>query len=82
MEGAERTKHTRSQCDKILAHMQSGKSISQYEAAQKFGCYRLSARIWDLRDRGYEINKQMVTKKNAEGNSVSFAVYRLEGDAE
>lgn len=75
--GAERSKHTRSQCDKILAHMQSGKGISQYEAAQKYGCYRLSARIWDLREQGYEISKTMVTKKNEEGNAVSFAVYRL-----
>lgn len=75
--GREISKHTKSQCDKILAYMQSGKGISQYEAAQKFGCYRLSARIFDLRDRGYEVSKQMVTKKNAEGNSVSFAVYRL-----
>lgn len=80
--GAERSKHTRSQCDKILAHMQSGKGISQYEAAQKYGCYRLSARIWDLREQGYDISKTMVTKKNSEGNSVSFAVYRLEGGAE
>lgn len=76
--GAERSKHTKSQCKKILEHMQSGKSISQYEAAQKFGCYRLSARIWDLREQGYGISKTMVTKKNEEGNAVSFAVYRLE----
>jgi len=37
------------QKEKILAYMQKGKGITQKEAVELFGCYRLSARIADLR---------------------------------
>lgn len=40
---------TQSQNDSILAHLRSGKTITQIEAYKSFGCTRLSARIYDLR---------------------------------
>ena len=46
--------------------------------AREFGCYRLGARIWDLRHAGHAISKRTVTNKNRYGESVSFAEYRLE----
>jgi hypothetical protein len=42
------------QKEKILAYMKKGKGITQKEAVELFGCYRLSARIADLR-RDYAI---------------------------
>ena len=48
------------------------------QAAREFGCYRLGARIWDLRHAGHAISKRTVTNKNRYGESVSFAEYRLE----
>lgn len=40
-----------SQCRRILDHMLEGYPITQAMAVELYGCYRLSARIWDLRHR-------------------------------
>lgn len=44
-----------SQNGKILLHLQSGKSITPIEALSLFGCFRLGARIFQLRELGYNI---------------------------
>ena len=69
--------NTKTQCDMILRYMQDNGSITQIEAASEIGCYRLSGRIYDLRAMGYEIKKEMQTKKNRYGRAVSFAKYSL-----
>ena len=76
--GALRNKHTVSKCNKIIDYMNNHGSITQFEAASMIGCYRLSARIFDLKERGYAIKKIMVVKKNEEGNTVQFAKYMFE----
>lgn len=50
--------------------------ITQLEAVQKFNCYRLSARIADLKHMGYSITTVMLEKNNKR-----FAQYRLMGEA-
>jgi len=40
-----------SQNTTILEHLRSGKTVTQIEAYNAFGCTRLSARIYDLRER-------------------------------
>lgn len=62
-----------SQNNKILKHLESGKPIATYEAFAKYNCTRLSARIKDLRDKGYTI-----TTKNTTVKGKTFAEYRLE----
>ena len=52
-------------------------SITAAEAMSEFGCYRLAARISDLKNEGYEINRVMETGKNRYGDSVSYARYSL-----
>ena len=54
-------KSSQSQNKQILDYLQSGKSITQLEALQKFKCLRLSARIKDLRHRGYAIDDEFIT---------------------
>jgi len=54
---------TRSQKQAILNHLLDGKTISQLEAAELFGCWRLGARCYDLRQDGYQIETEMVTNK-------------------
>jgi len=44
----------------ILHYLQSGHSITPLEALDKFGCFRLGARCWDLRKAGYAIKSEMV----------------------
>ena len=45
----------KSQQLKILAHLKSGKTITQAEAISLFNCYRLSSVIYDLRHAGHDI---------------------------
>ena len=45
-----------SQNSRILAHLRNGGTITTLTATKKpFFCCRLSGRIWDLRDAGYDI---------------------------
>lgn len=59
------------QTDSILNHLLSGKSITPIEALNLYGCFRLGARINELRGCGYEIE----TKINRLGKK--YATYRL-----
>lgn len=65
---------TQSQSAAILKHMMDGRSISQLEAAELYGCWRLGARIYDLRDMGYDIKTEMVTN---EATGKRFARYYM-----
>lgn len=67
-----------SQSQAVLFWLKQGNSLSQAEAISKFGCYRLGARIYDLRKSGAKIETQMVERLNRNGNVVRFAVYTLE----
>jgi len=64
--------NTESQKVMILAHLKSGKSITPIEALNKYGCFRLGARILDLRNDGFNINTEMI-----EVNGKRFAKYSL-----
>jgi hypothetical protein len=46
----------KSQGERILAHLKSGKTLSAKQAATMFGTYRLGARIMELREAGYKID--------------------------
>lgn len=58
----------------ILEYMQKHGHITPIEALEQFGCFRLSARIWELRKAGYII-KTTSHKKSGK----RFAVYHLKG---
>ena len=66
------------QNDMILKHLRTHKrGITQADAVERFGCYRLSARISDLRKMGYDITTENETKKNRYGVPVTYARYKL-----
>lgn len=48
-----------SQNAKILKHLQSGKSLTAMEALNRFGSFRLSARIFELCRLGYPIEAKL-----------------------
>lgn len=53
-----------SQCDAILRYMETHKQgITPIDALDLCGCFRLSARIWDLRHRGFLIERRPVKGK-------------------
>lgn len=70
------------QTEKILEYMEEFGSISQLEAVKDIGCYRLSARIADLKKEGYEIESEFESSKNRFGETVSFKRYKLGGNHE
>lgn len=61
----------------ILEHLIKFGSITPMEALSEYGCMRLGARIWDLRDDGIEIETEMVKAKNRFGKDIRFAKYSL-----
>jgi biotin operon repressor len=60
--------------EEILLHLKTKQSITPLEALRKFGCFRLAARIQELREDGYNIQTNMVVKKGAR-----FAKYSISG---
>lgn len=52
------------QCADILAYLRTGASITPLEALDMFGCFRLGARIWDLRRLGVDIDSKMIRLPN------------------
>lgn len=53
----------KSQEKRILEYLLEGYTITQLEALQMFGCMRLSGRIFDLRNKGFNIEMTIVTTK-------------------
>ena len=39
----------------ILTHLKSGRPITALDALRLYGCMRLAARVYDLRDRGHDV---------------------------
>ena len=60
------------QNQRILEYLKSGKTITPLTALKKFGCFRLSARIFNLREQGNAILTKNVTRKGK-----TFAEYSL-----
>ena len=56
----------------ILRYLQTGHSISPLEALNLFDCFRLGARIFNLRNSGHDIETQIIEHENKR-----FASYRL-----
>jgi hypothetical protein len=68
---------TRTHKAQILAYLQSGNSITPLDALQLFGCFRLGARIFDLRKSGVEILMERRKSVNQNGHLTQFAMYHL-----
>lgn len=61
-----------SQADAIALYLESGHELTPLQALEMFGCYRLAARIKDLRKRGVPIE----TLDRTDGEK-RYAAYRL-----
>lgn len=55
----------------IRNYLENGNSITPLDALKLFGCFRLSARIYDLKRQGMVIQRNMITS-----NGKTFASYR------
>lgn len=70
-----------SQNEKILKYLKSHKKgLTPAQAYEKFGCLRLSARIFELREEGNKISSTIIEVKNRVGDPVHVSLYRLMED--
>ena len=69
-----------SQKTMILDYLEQNGSITQAEAITALGCYRLGARIWELKERGYKIIRRMEDGTNRFGERTRYARYSLGGN--
>lgn len=65
------------QTERILDYMKRYGSITDINAIQDLGCHRLAARIYDLKQQGYEIVDEVVEGKNRFGEITHFKKYML-----
>ena len=63
----------KSKSQRILMHLLKGKTLNQAQAAKLFGAWRLSAIIFNLRKKGFEIN----TYKTSKGIYKGFGRYQM-----
>lgn len=68
-----------SQSAAIRSWLEAGKSITAGEALKQFSCFRLAARINDLRMEGMQISSRSIAVINAQGKQVRVAEYALGG---
>lgn len=62
----------------ILDHLKKFGSIEPLTALREYGCYRLGARISDLRNDGYNIITETIRSVSCiTGRPVHFANYKL-----
>lgn len=66
--------NTTAQSARILAYLRAGYSLNPLDALNRFGCFRLGARVWDLRREGHAIESKMV-----ERNGKRFSEYWISG---
>lgn len=64
------------QCERILKYLDEHGSITRAEAMSECGIANFTARISDLRKAGVELTKETVIKKNKDGETIAYGVYR------
>ena len=70
------------QREMILKHLQDFGYITPLLALEVYGCYRLSAQIFNLREEGHDIKTEYITRKNRFGQPVTFAKYVYKNSTE
>ena len=74
------TQHSnRTQAAAILARIAHGNSINPIQALQLFGCFRLGARIYELRQMGVNVESKRIKFTGPGGKSGHYSAYWLKG---
>ena len=68
------------QNEMLLDYLNKNGSITTYESFTELFITRLSARIHELKQMGYEFDEKWITKKNRYGKICSFKKYILKGE--
>ena len=65
------------QREKLLGHLKAGLPITAHRALYGYGCSRLAARMFDLRQMGHQIEKRMIQVPTRGGGTTRVAEYSL-----
>ena len=68
-----------SHATEIIEFIRDHGSITTKQAMEELGCYRLSARIYDIRSFGINVQKDMVDVVNRKGEKCRVAKYTIPG---
>ena len=63
--------------EQILKYMKKGHGLTSLEALKKFGCIRLSARIYDLEALGYTFARVKESHVGLDGRKKNYVRYTL-----
>ena len=66
------------QVDRLRAYLLSGRTINPLEAWKALGIYRLSARVFDLREQGDNVVSEFIEVANQFGEPCRVKAYRME----
>ena len=65
-----------SQIDNIRAYLGSGKAITPMQALRLYGCFRLAAVIFKLKEEGFLIETEMMYGKGKKWASYTMTGYK------
>lgn len=65
------------QTERLREHLEAGNAINPLEAWRSLGIYRLSARIFDLRQAGMDIRGELVEVRNQFGEKCRVKQYSM-----
>ena len=63
------------QTDRVLKYLETHRGITQAEAFEAFGCLRLSERVRELAEKGYNVEKAWEDGVNRFGEKVRYMRY-------
>ena len=66
-----------SQANRLLDYLKKSGSITTWEAFKELGITRLSARIFEIKERGYLIKTESITGKNKLREPIHYNKYSL-----
>jgi len=73
----------RTQTSDIIDYLQAGNKLTQKEAINLFGCYRLASRICELKKYGYDVKSNKINvptryfKRDGSIKSVQISEYEI-----
>lgn len=73
-------KNRTTKINQVLEHLKKYGSIGPWSAIQNYGVTRLSAIIFNLKKRGYDISSVTEKRRDRNGNVCQFSRYFLNED--
>ena len=67
------------QAVQVIEFIKKHGSITTKQAADDLGCYRLASRIWDIKELGIPVEREMVTVPRRDGTNTRVARYTIPG---